>query len=257
MPTVLKPKRHKAKVFNMKSFSGQLLDEAREAFIEGNYKEAEPLLMQPSLQKSQNPEVFQMLATIYYNRGQFNKAIKTFKKALEIDPQYSDAAVGLSIILNDIGRYDEAKKVFADAQAIIDKKKAPVVNHHIEEKFASKHIELGDLYLQYKRFDQAIEQYQKALQLTQKKSDIALLIAEAYTQAGQKKQAIQELRQVLQMNHKLITPRLKLGLILYNSNMIAEAVDQWENVLRLDPRNDEAQRYLKMAQATGITHLSI
>ena len=241
----------------MKSFSGQLLDEAREAFIDGNYKEAEPLLMQPSLQNSNNPEVFQMLATIYYNRGQFNKAIKTFKKALEIDPQYSDAAVGLSIILNDMGRYDEAKKVFADAQSIIDRKKSPVVNNQIEEKFASKHIELGDMYLQYKRYDSALEQYQKAQSLTKNKVEVAMLIVECFVQSGQKDKAIRELKVLLQMNNKLIHPRLKLGLILYNSNMIAEAVDQWENVLRLEPKNEEAHRYLKMAQATGITNLSI
>ncbi len=241
----------------MKSFSGQLLDEAREAFIDGNYKEAEPLLMQPSLQNSNNPEVYQMLATIYYNRGQFNKAIKTFKKALEIDPHYSDAAVGLSIILNDLGRYDEAKKIFADAQSIIDRKKSPVVNNQIEEKFASKHIELGDLYLQYKRYDAALEQYQKAQSLTKNKIDVAMLIVECFVQSGQKDKAIRELKVLLQMNNKLIQPRLKLGLVLYNSNMIAEAVDQWENVLRLEPRNEEAHRYLKMAQATGITNLSI
>ena len=105
----------------MKSFSFQLIDEAREAFIDGDYKTAEPLLNQPTLIHSKNPEVFQMLATIYYDQGKFNKAISTFKKALEIDPQYSDAAVGLSIILNDLGKYDEAKKVFENAQKLVDK----------------------------------------------------------------------------------------------------------------------------------------
>lgn len=241
----------------MRSFSGQLLDEAREAFIDGNYKEAEPLLEQPSLQKSMNPEVFQMLATIYYNRGQFNKAIKTFKKALEVDPTYSDAAVGLSILLNDIGKYDEAKKVFAQAQALLDQKKQKAAaGPNIDEKFATKHIELGDLYLQHKRFDAAAEQYTKAQQLSKNKADIAMLIAECFVQAGSKDKAIRELKTILQLNVKLIAPRLKLGLILYNSNMIAEAVDQWENVLRLEPRNDEALRYLKMAQATGITNLN-
>ncbi len=240
----------------MRSFSGQLLDEAREAFIDGNYAEAEPLLEQPSLQKSMNPEVFQMLATIYYNRGQFNKAIKTFRKALEVDPTYSDAAVGLSIILNDIGKYDEAKKVFGEAQALLDQKKKIVPTANVEEKFATKHIELGDLYLQYKRFDSAAEQYTQAQKLSKNKTDISMLLAECYVQAGAKDKAIRELKTVLQMNMKLISPRLKLGLILYNSNMIAEAVDQWENVLRLEPRNDEALRYLKMAQATGITNLN-
>ena len=86
----------------MRSFSGQLLDEARESFIDGNYAETEKLLMQPTLQNANHPEVFQMLATIFYNRGQFNKAIKTFKKALTLNaiPETKDK---LEILLNDTG----------------------------------------------------------------------------------------------------------------------------------------------------------
>ncbi len=244
----------------MRSFSGQLLDEAREAFINGKYKEAESLLMQPTLQNSNNPEIFQMMATILYNRGQFNKAIKTFKKALAIDPTYTDAAVGLSIILNDLGKYEEAKKVFEDAQALVDKKRSRQTTHvtnAVEEKFATKHLELASMYLQYKRFKPALEQYQQAYSLSQKKVEITLQMAECHIEAGQNNLAIKVLKTLLQSNGKLIAPRLKLGLIYYNSHMIAEAVDQWENVLRLDPKNEEATRYLKMAQATGITDLSI
>lgn len=239
----------------MKSFSQQLMDEARAAFIEGDYKTAEPLLNQPTLIHSKNTEVYQMLATIYYDQGKFNKAIKTFKKALEIDPGYTDAAVGLSIILNDIGRYDEAKKIFEDAKRRLDAKKQ-TVEPNVNEKFAAKHAELADLYLQHKRFNESIEQYSKAQQLSSKKADYAVRISECYVQAGQKDKAIKELKGILQANPELVAPRLKLGLILYNSHHIAEAVDQWENILRYEPKNPEAVRYLKMAQAAGVTTLS-
>ncbi|MFZ3229579.1 MAG: tetratricopeptide repeat protein [Pseudobdellovibrio sp.] len=240
----------------MKSFSHQLIEEARECFIEGDYKTAEPLLNQPTLINSKNPEVFQMLATIYYDQGKFNKAIKTFKKALEVDPSYTDAAVGLSIILNDIGRYDEAKKVFEDAKSLLDQKKQ-VPDQNINEKFAAKHAELADMYLQHKKYSDAIEQYTKASQLSSKKADFAVRLAETYAQAGQKDKAFKELKTLLQIDAKLIAPRLKLGLILYNFHHIAEAVDQWENVLRYEPKNTEALRYLKMAQAAGVTTLTL
>ena len=244
----------------MRSFSGQLLDEAREAFIDGKYAEAETLLQQPTLQNSNNPEVYQMLATISYNRGQFNKAIKIFKKALMIDPSYTDAAVGLSIILNDLGKYEEAKKVFEDAQTLIDKKKTvySVQNlNSVDEKIAQKHLELAQLYMQHKRYTAALEQFKMAQNLTQKKSEIIVQMSDCYVEAGQSQQAIQILKSCLQNNSKQVLPRLKLGLILYNSHMIAEAVDQWETVIRLDPKNDEAHRYLKMAQTTGITNLNL
>lgn len=243
----------------MKSFSQQLIEEARSAFIEGDYKTAEPLLNQPTLLKSRNPEVFQMLATIYYDQGKFNKAISTFKKALEIDPAYTDAAVGLSIILNDIGRYDDARKVFEDARAQLELKKqnqSENSENNLNEKFALKHAELADLYLQHKRFAESAEQYLKALSLSAKKIDLNLRLAECYVQAGQKDKAIQGLKALLQMDPKLSAPRLKLGLILYNSHHIAEAVDQWETILHYDSKNQDAIRYLKMAQAAGVTTLN-
>lgn len=239
----------------MKSFSQQLIDEARSAFIEGDYATAEPLLNQPSLINSKNPEVLQMLATIYYDQGKFNKAISTFKKALEIDPGYTDAAVGLSIILNDIGRYDDAKKIFEEAKEQLDLKKQ-AATPDINEKFAAKHAELADLYLQYKRFDEAADQYLRAAALSTKKADFTIRLAECYVQAGQKDKAIKELKALLNVDPRLAAPRLKLGLILYNSHHIAEAVDQWENILRYDAKNQEALRYLKMAQAAGVTTLT-
>ncbi|MEQ1723400.1 MAG: tetratricopeptide repeat protein [Pseudobdellovibrio sp.] len=240
----------------MKSFSQQLIDEARAAFIEGDYTTAEPLLNQPTLLNSKNPEVLQMLATIYYDQGKFNKAISTFKKALEIEPSYTDAAVGLSIILNDIGRYDDARRIFDQAKAQLDAKKQ-AAEPNTNEKFAVKHAELADMYLQFKRFEESAEQYMKAISLSIKKVDLILRLAECFVQAGQKDRAIKELKSLLQADPRLSAPRLKLGLILYNSHHIAEAVDQWENILRYEPKNPEAIRYLKMAQAAGVTTLTI
>lgn len=240
-----------------KSFTLRLLEEAREYFIEGDYKAAEPVLNQPSLVNSNNPEVFQMLATIYYNRGQFNKAVKTFRKALEVDPEYCDAAVGLSIILNDLGKYEEAKKIFDKAQNIINQRKQARQSDNMDEKFAQKHIELGDLYLQHNRFESALMQYQTAQKLTTSKVEISMTIAECYSQFGQTQSAIQELRALLQSQPQAHKARLKLGMVLYNNQKIAEAVDQWEHVIRFEPKNEDALRYLKMAQATGITDIQL
>lgn len=240
----------------MKAFSQQLIDEARAAFIEGDYQTAEPILNQPTLLNSKNPEVLQMLATIYYDQGKFNKAIQTFKKALEMEPTYTDAAIGLSIILNDIGRYDDARQVFETAQAQLELKKQ-TSSPDINRMFSDKHAEMADLYLQHKRFDEAADQYTRAISLVSEKTDLIMRLSECYLQSGAKDKAIKELRALLNLEPRLAAPRLKLGLILYNSHHIAEAVDQWENVLRYEPKNQEAHRYLKMAQTAGVTTLTI
>jgi tetratricopeptide (TPR) repeat protein len=233
-----------------------MISEARGYFINGNYKMAEPILNQMLLQNTRNPEVYQMLATIAYDKGQFSKAIKTFKRALEIDPTYTDASVGLSIILNDLGKYDEGKQVFLDAQAQLDKKSGKQ-DPFVDEKLASKHEELADLYYQYKRYNEALEQLLKAQKLSSRKAEITLRIAEVNVQLNQSERAIKDLKGLIREYPHLIPARLKLGAIYYNSNNIAEATEQWENILIRDPQHPEALRYLKMAQAAGITSIDL
>jgi tetratricopeptide (TPR) repeat protein len=233
-----------------------MLSETREYFIDGNYKMAEPILQQMLLQNTRNPEVYQMLATIYYDKGQFSKAIKTFKRALEIDPTYTDASVGLSIILNDLGKYDEGKQVFIEAQTQLDKK-AGKNDPFVDEKLSSKHEELADLYFQYKRFNEALEQLLRAQKLSTRKAEITMRIAEVYVQLGQSDRAVKDLRSLIREYPHFVPARLKLGVIYYNSNNVAEATEQWENVLMRDPQHPEALRFLKMAQAAGITSIEL
>jgi len=240
----------------VKSLNDDMLAEAREYFIDGNYKMAEPILQQMLLQNTRNPEVYQMLATIYYDKGQFSKAIKTFKRALEIDPTYTDASVGLSIILNDLGKYDEGKQVFVDAQDQLERKTGKN-DPFIDEKLSSKHEELADLYFQYKRYNEALDQLLKAQKLSTRKAEITMRISEVYVHLGQAERAIKDLRALIREYPHFIPARLKLGVIYYNSNNIAEATEQWENILMRDPQHPEALRYLKMAQAAGITSIEL
>lgn len=240
----------------MNALQDDMLSEARGYFINGNYKMAEPILSQMLLQNTRNPEVYQMLATIFYDKGQFSKAIKTFKRALEIDPTYTDASVGLSIILNDLGKYDEGKQVFLDAQLQLEKKTGKQ-DPFVDEKLASKHEELADLYYQYKRYNEALEQLLKAQKLSSRKAEVTLRIAEVYVQLGHTDRAIKDLKALIREYPHLIPARLKLGVIYYNSNNIAEATEQWENILIRDSQHPEALRYLKMAQAAGITSIEL
>jgi tetratricopeptide (TPR) repeat protein len=120
------------------SNSDEMLSTAREYFRENKYALAEPLLNQLILKNAKSPEVFQMLGTIYYDQGKFNKAIRGFKRALELEPTYTDASVGLSIILNDIGKYEEGRKVFDEARELLSKQTANE-DPYVNEKFGIKH----------------------------------------------------------------------------------------------------------------------
>jgi tetratricopeptide (TPR) repeat protein len=236
--------------------TSDILEMAREAFVKGQYQKAEPLLSQLLLLDNKNPEVFQMLATIYYDRGQFKKAIKTFKRALEIDPTYTDASVGLSIILNDLGRYEEGREIFEAAQRELALSK----NHtdpYINERLASKHVETADLYFQYKRYDEAIEQFYKALNLSSRKTELWMKIADSYIKSQDAKKALKILRDLTIEYPAFLPAQIKLGTVLYHSNRVVEAIEEWEKVLIRDPGNKEVAEYVRIAQHAGQTEIDL
>lgn len=231
-----------------------LLETAKDHFSNAQYALAEPILEQLARLPEPSAEVFHMLGTIYFDRGKFNKAIKTYRRALQADPNYTDAAVGLSIILNDLGRYEEGKQVFKDAQAAL-KQQSATVETFASEKLAMKHDELGELYFQTKKFNEALEQYRAALRLAPRRNDIRMKIVDCYLKMQQEETALKELRTVIMDQPAFTHARLKLGLLLYQKRRVAEAVDQWEAVLRRDPDHPLALQYLQMAQRTQSTEL--
>jgi tetratricopeptide (TPR) repeat protein len=233
-----------------------LFETARSFFRENLYAQAEPILHQLALsgigRPAEQAEVWHMIAVILYDRGRFTKAIKTFRRSLEIDPTFTDASVGLSIILNDLGRYDEGKQVFQDAQNALNRKNFDQ-DSLLKERLASKHHELADMYFSHKRWDDAIDQYRQALTVLPGNTDFRLRIVDALAAKGELGQAFKEIRQVVQeqpMNHKA---RLKFGFMLYQSKRVADAIDQWETILLRDPENPQAKEYLRMARESDET----
>ena len=230
----------------------EILEIAREKFREGHMAQAERLLHQLILLNNKIPEVYQMLGTIHYDQGKFTRAIQTFKRALEIDPGYTDASVGLSIIYNDLGKYDEGKQVFEAAQKVLDAKKEKG-DPYIEERLSSKHLELGDMYFQYNRFDEALDQYYKSAALATRKPDVLMKIVEVYLKKNQGNKAVKELKRIIETYPGYIQAKLKLGVVLYNSNRVVEAIQEWEGVLMREPAHSDALNYIKLAQEVGVT----
>lgn len=225
-----------------------MLEAAREYFKENKYSLAEPILNQLILKNAKSPEVFHMLGTIYYDQGKFNKAIRAFRRALELEPTFTDASVGLSIILNDIGKYEEGRKVFIDAKELLAKQAASD-DPYVNEKFSIKHDELGEMYSQHGRPKEALEQYYKALALSSRKPELTMKIVEAFLQLGSPEKALKELRALIREYPGFLSARVRLGKILYDGGDVEGAVEQWEATTHRDPEHGEAQRLLRQAQA--------
>ena len=220
-----------------------LISEAQELFENGKYSAAENILNQLILKNSKSPQIFHMLGTIYYDKGKFNKAVRAFRRALELDPGFTDASVGLSIILNDLGRYQEGKEVFDTAYSLLEKKKQQT-DPYVNEKFAIKHDELGELYFQHKRFTDALEQFYKALGLSTRRAEISMKIVECYLKLESQQKAIRELEKIIKEFPRFESARVKLGKIYSERGQNHLAKKTWDDVLTINPGNQSAKKLL-------------
>lgn len=211
------------------------------------FSQAEVLIKKRLTDEPNSPDAHYLMGVMYYFQGQVGLTVENLKKALSIDPRHTDAAVCLSVLFNDIGKYDEAKKVFEQAnQSVTFKQNSGDLG--IDRKFAVKHLEIADLYFRYRRYDEAIEEYGKAARLAPTTYDIRIRRAKAYAKKGFLTRSMQELQQLKQENPKYIPARIQLGLLHYSQNNILDAELEWENILSIDPKNREAHAYLQMAK---------
>jgi len=215
------------------------------------FSDAETLLRNRLRVDNQNPDTHYLLGVMYYFQGQIGLTVENLKKALAIDPKHTDAAVCLSVLFNDIGKYDDAKRVFEQANQSITFKQSSG-DFEIDRKFAVKHLEMADLYFRYRRYDEAIEEYGKAARLDPFTLDIRIRRAKAYAKKGFFTRSMQELQQLKREQPQFTPARIQLGLLHYSQGNILDAELEWESVVDADPENREAQAYLQMAKKARV-----
>lgn len=211
-----------------------------------NFEHSAKLIHQ-KISDNPNSDAYYLLGVWHYFQGQIAPTIDALKKSLELDPRHTDAAICLSVLYNDIGRYDEAKNVFEAANQSLTQRQT-FQDASINKKFAVKHLELADLYMRYRRYNEAIDEYSKASSLDPLTLDIRLKRAKAFSKKGLTTRCIQELQQLKKDHPGYLPARIQLGLIYFGEGNILEADVEWEQVLDIDPDNREAKSYMEMAR---------
>lgn len=220
-----------------------------------DFPKADALIEEKFRAEPQNADAFYFRGISMYFQGKLPQTIENLKRALSIDPHHTDAAICLSVLYNDIGKYDDAKQTFEIAnQSVVHQRthSSASVDLGIDRKFAVKHFELGDLYFRYRRYDEAIEEYGKAALLDPHTLEIRIRRAKAYAKKGFLTRAIQELQQLKAENPRFVPARIQLGLLHYSQGNILDAELEWESVFDIEANHKEALAYLDMAKQQRI-----
>lgn len=213
----------------------------------GDFPQAEAMIREKLSKDPNSADGYYFLGVLNYFQGKLGPTVEHLRHSLSIDPKHTDAAICLSVLLNDIGKYDDAKRVFEQAnQSVAHKHTGDDVE--VDRKFAVKHLELADLYFRYRRYDESIEEYSKAALLDPTAHEIRIRRAKAYAKKGFLTRSMQELQQLKNEAPQFIPARIQLGLLHYSQGNVLDAELEWETVLDLDPDNREARAYLDMAK---------
>ena len=98
----------------------KVYERARVTFEEGKIIEAERLFLKLLEGHPKGyADIYNKLGIITYQKGNPEGATDYFKRALEINPRYTEASLNLTIALNDLGRYDEAGETFSRAAHVV------------------------------------------------------------------------------------------------------------------------------------------
>ncbi len=189
------------------------------------------------------------LGLLYHERGDFELAQQSFLRALSINPAYTEAALHLSITWNDLGRYEDARRVYREAveraRDVRDGLEPPVA-----QKIATLFAEIGDIFALAGQPTRAAKAYRDALDLGPGYHDIRLRLAQALQDANDLTNAIIEIQRVIEASPDLMVARVALGLAQFASGNRTEAASAWRAVLERDPKHPRALMYLRLAGET-------
>jgi len=208
------------------------------------YAEARQLIETMQQSNPNSADVTFSLGMIDLHEQKYKEAEDTFRKAYQQNPKDSRGLVGLVESLARQNKYDEATQVLQQELAK-DPKNIDLL------------IALGNIAVRSGNFDLGISQFQKVLDTLDKNSKIRgqvyLRMGETYRRKGDLNGAVAALykaKEVLPDNSLVVST---LAQALDIAGRKPEAVQTWEQAVKLDPRNAVALNNLAflMAESGG------
>ena len=227
-----------------------LLVRARERFVVQDYYGAVHLLESVVDSGRAFADVHHLLGVSLSLLGQSDRALDELDRALEINPEYVEALIHQGLVLNDLGRTDEAQDAFGRAAHHLAKPTAGLPTP-VAAQLANRHAELGDTYAAAGAVSRAIEQYQSALELGPEFHDLRYRMARLLLEAGRPLEAREALDEVVRARPNFVDAEAALGLAHYLSGDAGGAREVWESCLARRPENARVEAYLAMLSRAG------
>ena len=215
---------------------------AQELLNQRQWKSAQTVLQRGLLEVEKTATAYHLLGLAFYHQGLFQQALIQIEKACDANPQ-PEYFLNLSLILNEIGRYQPAREAYAKAERL----KSQSSEQNWRELVTKRHNQTAEAYLQNHQLKPALKEYIKGLEFYPQPS-AQLQIAHLLWKLNQKTTAEKYLKSFISLNPQNTEARLLLASWYFEQEQIPQATHEWETVLRMDPKNQSAYNCLLKVQ---------
>lgn len=218
---------------------------ARERFATRDYHGVIFLLTEAEREGTPYADALNLLGLSLAMVGRREEALAAFERALQRNPQYIEALLNRAIVLNELGRTDEAREAFAAAEALgrPDATGFPAI---VANRLANSHAALGDEYRAAGALSEAVAQYRRALELRPAFADIRLALGRALLEERDYAAATVELDEALRLRDGWLDALLLRGLASYLAGDLAGASEVWTRASERHPEEPRLEIYRAM-----------
>ncbi|MBU0711979.1 tetratricopeptide repeat protein, partial [bacterium] len=190
----------------------QMADDARREIqhlkqeLESVKNEKDQIVLQNAYKKN----VDQLDATDWFNKGyiavlleKYDEAKSFYLRAIELNPEYTDAYNNLGIVYKEQGNYSDAIECFQKAIAI-------------NPNFSEAYLNLGSVYNDQENYFDAIKCYKKAIEINPDCSEAYYNLGLVYSKQGIYSDAIKCYKKAIEINPDFSEAYYNLG-VVYNN----------------------------------------
>lgn len=222
----------------------------------GRFDLAEKIFERLAADFSNRPDGEFNLGIVAYKRGLYKKALRHYRKAIEIaDGKYKQAKINMGLTLRALGRYSEALTIF-DGIAANDPENAAVeVNRGLvleqlgrfdlavdafqtaikaRPGYAAAHYNLGKLETKLRHFDLAVKAYRKTLEIDQAHLKAAMNLGIVLSKTGDLQGALSAYRNATLISKNYAPAYFNLGVVYKKMGKLEEAITAYRHAIELD-----------------------